>query len=388
MTLIITEVTPSSSETTAEVECIEVDQGDLPPVTVVPNYQDVQPVISTKTNEELRCLATYSKFMAGTYTMSAWTYMEQFLDWEKLFAIHVWKQKCASAAMRACEDICRHDPNKVMLVIDQSENMKGDCAYESAATHFTGTKLSLFNAAVIRMSGCTSYNSFSPDLEHDSVATFSALEGVLEEEQLEGKDVYFWSDGSPKEYKTNEHCRMIASFVKKYKLKSLQYNFLVAYHGKGYIDSLGHRVKSIVKRTVIGRSLKTWSLEDMRLSLECEHGKPTKTAGVKFNDYVYKIHSPERTDEFVEFLKKKREATPEERKKLKRPKIKFGEINPNWTMNGISVQNQWFFTGELVRYRKVVCCCKQGCADGNFEKCSRKNEVDKMSKPENTRVKK
>jgi hypothetical protein len=146
--------------------------------------------------------------------------------------------------------------NKRVLQIDFAMNYSCEYQSEIQSALWSRASVTLFTAAAITKDSCQSYLicSDTREKDKDTVAAFlfALYEGHLFPNDEIDEEI-IWSDGPTSEFKNKFTMKLLHQLSVMFK-KKFTWKFSATSHGKGVVDGIGGRAKSLVRQKVMSQS--------------------------------------------------------------------------------------------------------------------------------------
>jgi len=147
------------------------------------------------------------------------------------------------------------DEEARILQIDFAMNYSCEYQNEVQSALWSRGSVMLFTAAVTYKTDCKTYLicSNSSDKGKNTIAVFlSTLYELIEDGSRDPQHEIIWSDGPSSEFKNRFMVHLIKHLSAKYN-KPFTWKYFATSHGKGVIDGIGGRAKSLVRMTVMSK---------------------------------------------------------------------------------------------------------------------------------------
>ena len=162
----------------------------------------------------------------------------------------IWRQRSALKKLREEGGV-----NRIIMIIDFSENYNAKYARETQATHFGASQvqITLHTGVAYINNKPVSFCSVSPSYEHNPSAIWAHLMPVLQQLKDEHPNVCsldIWSDGPTTQYRNKQNFRLLSHIAPRY-FSDVTWNMFEAGHGKGPADAVGGVVKRMADDKVL-----------------------------------------------------------------------------------------------------------------------------------------
>lgn len=152
----------------------------------------------------------------------------------------------------------QHNPAVRVLQIDFAMNYSCEYQNEVQSALWSRASVALFTAATIYNGMCKTFLicSDTRDKTKDTVAVFvdHLYNNYLFRDSCSATEEAIWSDGPSSEFKNRYMMRLLQELSRKYKRK-FSWKYFATSHGKGIVDGIGGRAKSIVRMEVMSKKI-------------------------------------------------------------------------------------------------------------------------------------